>query len=68
MEGGEPCLSPPFLACDSEDGKTACLIDQEGRVIVFDYHAKEFVHELAKVMNENSERLVESWKRNRRKT
>lgn len=56
--------NPPFGVLEQE-GK-ACIVDQEGRILTYDLREKEFVRELAKVMNENSERLVEAWKKDTR--
>lgn len=57
----DPLPSPPFCALE-QDGR-ACVIDQEGRILTYDLREKEFVCELVKVMNENSERLVKAWER-----
>lgn len=57
----DPLPSPPFCALE-QDGR-AHVIDQEGRILTYDLRQKEFVCELVKVMNENSERLVEAWKK-----
>lgn len=40
----------------------ATIIDAEGRVLIHDQRAVTFVAELAKVMNENAERLSNAWK------
>ena len=60
----DPLLDPPFGVLE-QDGK-ACVLDQEGRILTYDLREKELVRELAKVMNENSERLVEAWKKDTR--
>ena len=57
----DPLPRPPFVAFESE-GK-ASVMDQEGRILTHDLRAMEFVRELANVMNENSERLVNAWKK-----
>lgn len=57
----DPCLKPPFTVIDL--GETATIVDGEGRVLIWETRAKEYVRELASVMNENAERLVQSWQR-----
>ena len=57
----DPCLAPPFAVLDY--GKSATIVDQEGRTLMFEHRAKGFVKELCAVLNENSERLAKAWKR-----
>ena len=57
----DPCLKPPFGVLDH--GESATILDAEGRVLIWETRAKEYVRELASVMNENAERLVQSWQR-----
>ena len=61
----DPFLEPPFAVLDY--GESSAIVDQEGRTFMFEQRAKCFVDELCKVLNENSERLVEAWKRSVRK-
>lgn len=61
----DPPLTSPFLLCgvDMANGQSyATIIDAEGRVLIHDQRAVTFVAELAKVMNENAERLSNAWK------
>lgn len=58
---GDPCLAPPFAVLDF--GEYAEIVDSEGRTFMFGHRAKCFVKELCNVLNENSERLVKSWRR-----
>lgn len=57
----DPLPNPPFGALEQE-GK-ACVVDQEGRILTYDLREITFVRELADVMNENSERLVNAWQK-----
>ena len=57
----EPCLTPPFRVLDY--GRLATIVDGEGRELMTEYSCKGFVREMCSVLNENSERLVEAWKR-----
>lgn len=57
----DPCLKPPFGVMDN--GESATITDSEGRVLIWETRAKEYVRELAEIMNENAERLVKSWQR-----
>ena len=57
----DPCLKPPFSVMDC--GDTATITDSEGRVLIWETRAKEYARELAEVMNENKERLVDAWRR-----
>lgn len=57
----DPCLKPPFGVMDH--GESATITDSEGRVLIWETRAKEYVRELAEIMNENAERLVKSWRR-----
>ena len=57
----DPCLKPPFFVMDC--GDTATITDSEGRVLIWETRAKEYAGELAEVMNENKERLVDAWRR-----
>ena len=61
----DPCLEPPFAVLDY--GESSAIVDREARTFMFEQRAKCFVEELCKVLNENSERLVNSWKRSVRK-
>ena len=61
----DPCLAPPFAVLDY--GDRSSIIDREGRTFMFEQRAKCFVEELCRVLNENSERLVEAWKKSSRK-
>ena len=56
----DPCLAPPFAVLDY--GESATIVDAEGRTFMFEHRAKGFVEELCKVLNENAERLVKSWR------
>ena len=61
----DPQLTPPFSLCvvDMANGQSyATILDAEGRVLIHDQRAVTFVAELAKVMNENAERLSNAWK------
>lgn len=61
----DPPLTPPFSFCgvDMANGQSyATIIDAEGRVLIHDQRAVTFVAELAKVMNENANRLSKAWK------
>lgn len=57
----DPCLTPPFTVWDH--GESATITDGEGRVLIWETRAKEYARELAEVMNENKERLVDAWRR-----
>jgi len=58
----DPCLKPPFSVLVFEN-KLYAIVDQEGRQFMFDLPQREFVYELASVLNENKERLVKAWKK-----
>lgn len=57
----DPILRPTF--CALERDCWASVVDQEGRILTYDLRQKEFVRELVKVMNENSERLEAAWRK-----
>lgn len=58
----DPCLAPPFSVLGFGEGLYT-IVDQEGRQFMFDLPHKKFVHELASVMNENKDRLLQAWKK-----
>ena len=59
---GFPVLSPPFHAIDcGEFGEGIC--DGYGRTLLLENRNRTFVEELCMIMNENSQRLVEAWKK-----